>query len=78
MAPLECEQHAREALEIGLGATTIRWASGSRPAGCQLFYRLIPEAQTALREVVDEVVRAARLKTAAPSTWTEEPRHDDP
>jgi len=50
-----------------------------RPApGCQLFYRLIPEAQRALREVMYEVVRAARLKTAALSMWTEDRRHADP
>ncbi len=72
------EQYAREALEVGMGATTVRWARGGRPAGCHLFYRLIPEARRALRDVAEEVVRVARLKTRALSTWTEDPRHEDP
>jgi len=67
-----------EALRLGMRATTIRWAKGGHILGCQLIYRLIPGAVTALREVSQEVVRIARLRSGSSSKWRYQPVHYDP
>jgi 23S rRNA A2030 N6-methylase RlmJ len=67
-----------QALRLGMRATTIRWAKGGHTIGCQLIYRLIPEAVTALREASEEVVRIARLRSGTSSKWRYYPVHYDP
>jgi 23S rRNA A2030 N6-methylase RlmJ len=67
-----------EALELGMSATTIRWARGGFTIGCQLIYKLMPEAVTALREATEEVVRIARLRAGTSSRWRCLPVHYDP
>ncbi|MGA3043583.1 MAG: hypothetical protein ABSF54_22640 [Bryobacteraceae bacterium] len=67
-----------EALRLGMRATAIRWAKGGHVIGCQLIYRLVPEAVTAVREATEEVVRIARLRAGTSSRWRCLPVHYDP
>jgi 23S rRNA A2030 N6-methylase RlmJ len=39
-------------LQQGLSATTVRWLPGGPTCGCQLFYRLPPNAEIAVREAI--------------------------
>ena len=71
-------QCREEALRLGMSATAIRWAKGGHAIGCQLIYRLIPEAVTALRKVSEEVVRIAKLRSGTSSKWRYCPLHYDP
>jgi hypothetical protein len=51
-----------EALELGMRASTIRWAKGGRMIGCQLLYRVSVAAGNALMKVVEEIVEVARAR----------------
>jgi 23S rRNA A2030 N6-methylase RlmJ len=71
-------QCREEALQLGMGVSTVRWSKRERTIGCQLLYRVSLEAQMALRQALDEVVQIAHLRSGTSSEWEYKPNHLDP
>lgn len=63
---LECRD---EALNLGMRVSTIRWARGGRPIGCQLLYRVNANAQSAIRSAVDAIIHVAQVRNGNSTKW---------
>jgi len=56
-----------DALKRDFGVTVVRWGTGIRTLGCQLFYRLPANATAALKSAVEHVVGICDWKTTLPA-----------
>lgn len=56
-----------DVLGRGFCVTVVRWKTGIRTVGCQLFYRLPAKAEDALKAAVEHVVETASWKNSLPS-----------
>lgn len=66
-----------EALQLGFDVSKIVWTRGVRMIGCQLLYRVNPQARIALRKAVDGIVAIARQQKGKSPKWSAQPVHYD-